>query len=68
MNGGAGMCNKSNRKQGVLQKFEISNFFFYELKHTSPSGKSMSSILSLKLEHNTKNDNTEIILLFHLYL
>lgn len=44
----------TNRKQGVLQNFEFSNFFCYELKCTSPSGSSMSSILFLKLENNTK--------------
>lgn len=52
------MCNESNRKQGVLQNFEFSNFSFYELKCTSLSVSSMSLILSLKVEHNTKNDNT----------
>lgn len=58
----------TNRKQVVLQNFVFSNFFCYEFKCISPSGSNMSLILSLKLQHNTKNDNTEIVLLFHLYL
>lgn len=37
----------TNRKHGVLQNFEFYNFFCYELKCTSPSGSSMSLLLSL---------------------